>query len=502
MQALGAREGLLAKREALVAEREALVAKREVLVREQSLLLSAPPLPMRPTAAADAIAAPSFSLPPLCSDPTWIARLRVEVSSAASERAWILKFITAVRGWLRLRDEVSQRTAALVGTIRLQPSTLVHSGVFARCAQHFDGISAASRATIADVEARVLAPLAALAAGVYSDVERHATQLSRMEKALERARVKYLSNSTSSSSSVGSSLGSGSSSGGGPTTPEGYVVPPGSEVMARPSSSGSGSGNSRRHHGRRPSTLESTALRVAAIGGRIAETRRPGLEREAEASRRAYERERLAVVEALHAVGFAQRSALVTSAAALEHLIVVAQHQRAAAVPPLHETERMRSQVAAQSRVVVVQCAQRSEAFAARRESLLEAACATTVRVAPLDSTSDTDLVHGEVEVIAGWLRKQGSNLVKSWKTRWFYILGGALFYQRGGKGDDLEPVHVVDILLCNVKESDAGSLPHTVRRIMCCYEVLRTTVLIESIKLTVNHSIPCDYSATLYCTS
>jgi hypothetical protein len=252
--------------------------------------------------------------------------------------------------------------------------------------------------------------------------------------------------------------------------------------MARPSSSGSGSGNSRRHHGRRPSTLESTALRVAAIGGRIAETRRPGLEREAEASRRAYERERLAVVEALHAVGFAQRSALVTSAAALEHLIVVAQHQRAAAVPPLHETERMRSQVAAQSRVVVVQCAQRSEAFAARRESLLEAACATTVRVAPLDSTSDTDLVHGEVEVIAGWLRKQGSNLVKSWKTRWFYIIGGALFYQRGGKGDDLEPVHVVDILLCNVKESDAGSLPHTVRIIMCCYEVLRTTVMINSI--------------------
>jgi hypothetical protein len=56
-----------------------------------------------------------------------------------------------------------------------------------------------------------------------------------------------------------------------------------------------------------------------------------------------------------------------------------------------------------------------------------------------------------------GYLMKQSSSLKKDWKRRWFSLLGGQLFYVRSSK--DLSPVHVVNVLLCTVRNSSKTEL-------------------------------------------
>ena len=57
----------------------------------------------------------------------------------------------------------------------------------------------------------------------------------------------------------------------------------------------------------------------------------------------------------------------------------------------------------------------------------------------------------------SGYLRKQSSSLKKDWKRRWFSLQQGQLFYVRSWS--DLEPVHVVNVLICTVRVSSKSEL-------------------------------------------
>ena len=57
----------------------------------------------------------------------------------------------------------------------------------------------------------------------------------------------------------------------------------------------------------------------------------------------------------------------------------------------------------------------------------------------------------------SGYLRKQSSSLKKDWKRRWFSLQQGQLFYVRSWS--DLEPVHVVNVLICTVRLSGKSEL-------------------------------------------
>ena len=57
----------------------------------------------------------------------------------------------------------------------------------------------------------------------------------------------------------------------------------------------------------------------------------------------------------------------------------------------------------------------------------------------------------------AGYLRKQSSSLKKDWKRRWFVLQQGQLFYVRSFA--DLDPVHVVNVLICTVRASAKAEL-------------------------------------------
>ena len=57
----------------------------------------------------------------------------------------------------------------------------------------------------------------------------------------------------------------------------------------------------------------------------------------------------------------------------------------------------------------------------------------------------------------SGYLRKQSSSLKKDWKRRWFVLQQGQLFYVRSFT--DLEPVHVVNVLICTVRLSQKADL-------------------------------------------
>ena len=57
----------------------------------------------------------------------------------------------------------------------------------------------------------------------------------------------------------------------------------------------------------------------------------------------------------------------------------------------------------------------------------------------------------------SGYLRKQSSSLKKDWKRRWFSLQQGQLFYVRSST--DLEPVHVVNVLICTVRPSQKAEL-------------------------------------------
>jgi len=52
----------------------------------------------------------------------------------------------------------------------------------------------------------------------------------------------------------------------------------------------------------------------------------------------------------------------------------------------------------------------------------------------------------------SGYLRKQSSSLKRDWKRRYFVLSHGQLFYIRSA--DDLSPIHVVNVLLCSVRQS------------------------------------------------
>jgi len=56
-----------------------------------------------------------------------------------------------------------------------------------------------------------------------------------------------------------------------------------------------------------------------------------------------------------------------------------------------------------------------------------------------------------------GYLRKQSSSIKKDWKQRWFILQNGQLFYVRDP--NDLNPVHVQNILLCTVRLSTRSEL-------------------------------------------
>ena len=56
-----------------------------------------------------------------------------------------------------------------------------------------------------------------------------------------------------------------------------------------------------------------------------------------------------------------------------------------------------------------------------------------------------------------GYLRKQSSNLRGDFKARWFILQNGQLFYVRDA--DDLNPVHVQNVLLCTVRLSQKSDL-------------------------------------------
>lgn len=57
-----------------------------------------------------------------------------------------------------------------------------------------------------------------------------------------------------------------------------------------------------------------------------------------------------------------------------------------------------------------------------------------------------------------GYLRKQSTNIKKDWLRRWFHLQGGQLFYFRSSK--DLEPQHVVNVILCTVRPCYKSELP------------------------------------------
>ena len=448
------REAALSERERLCAQRERVCAEREAALAAQKPLLP-PRVVHSASIAQSSTEAPSWSVsraiqPDSFSSPAWTAQLRREVASASTERAWLLTLVATIKAWLRSHEQ--DGTADISRVLRSGAGHGFGSAdaVLERCGRHFSMSGEISRVLARGVRSQVLEPLEALAAGDYAAVERRGAQLTRAAKVLERARVRYLSVSTSTSAASSAAPFASPGSGG---------VPTGSEVLT-PSTA--------RSKGRRASALEATASALEAtatrLAGRIADNRRPALLLEMEAARKAYETERLAVVAALHDVDFARRSQLVVASAALEQLLGVAQRARASAAVAASDAAQRSAALAAQARAVDTIRMQRGEAFAARRAALLAEACRLSVRLpAPSpETTRECDLIDGATDVVAGWLRKQGSNLVKKWKQRWCFVRGGALFYQRGGKEDDLAAVHVVDILLCSVKTSDSAALPHT----------------------------------------
>lgn len=58
-----------------------------------------------------------------------------------------------------------------------------------------------------------------------------------------------------------------------------------------------------------------------------------------------------------------------------------------------------------------------------------------------------------------GYLRKQSSNMRKDWKRRWFALQDGQLFYFRSA--EDLTPQHVVNVMICTVKEVTQSELQY-----------------------------------------
>lgn len=60
----------------------------------------------------------------------------------------------------------------------------------------------------------------------------------------------------------------------------------------------------------------------------------------------------------------------------------------------------------------------------------------------------------------SGYLRKQSSNVRKDWKRRWFILKSGQLYYVRSST--DLNPIHVVNAIICHVRGSKLSDLPYT----------------------------------------
>jgi len=66
-----------------------------------------------------------------------------------------------------------------------------------------------------------------------------------------------------------------------------------------------------------------------------------------------------------------------------------------------------------------------------------------------------------------GYLLKQSSSVRKDWKRRWFVLQDGKLYYFRGP--NDLEPQHVVNVLICTVR-------PTVEKGLQFCFELISPT--------------------------
>eukprot|EP00742_Colponemidia_sp_Colp-10_P003522 GILJ01003749.1.p1 GENE.GILJ01003749.1~~GILJ01003749.1.p1 ORF type:complete len:784 (+),score=113.11 GILJ01003749.1:41-2392(+) len=69
----------------------------------------------------------------------------------------------------------------------------------------------------------------------------------------------------------------------------------------------------------------------------------------------------------------------------------------------------------------------------------------------------DSRETHLQDNAKSGYLWKRSSRMVKDWKRRWFEIQDGKLYYHRNWK--DSNPIFVVNLLLCHVRESADADL-------------------------------------------
>lgn len=77
-------------------------------------------------------------------------------------------------------------------------------------------------------------------------------------------------------------------------------------------------------------------------------------------------------------------------------------------------------------------------------------------------SEIDQEIQENNDIVKAGYLWKQGTNMMKDWKRRWFFIQNGKLFYSRTDNLTNTPPVFVCDLLISTVRENIMSDMRFT----------------------------------------
>eukprot|EP00604_Paraphysomonas_vestita_P000331 CAMPEP_0174826416 /NCGR_PEP_ID=MMETSP1107-20130205/44001_1 /TAXON_ID=36770 /ORGANISM="Paraphysomonas vestita, Strain GFlagA" /LENGTH=409 /DNA_ID=CAMNT_0016059533 /DNA_START=809 /DNA_END=2041 /DNA_ORIENTATION=+ len=79
-----------------------------------------------------------------------------------------------------------------------------------------------------------------------------------------------------------------------------------------------------------------------------------------------------------------------------------------------------------------------------------------------LQEISEVDDDRENELVKAGYLWKQGTNMMKDWKRRWFFIQNGKLYYSRTDNLANSPPVLVCDLLISTVRENVMSDMRFT----------------------------------------
>jgi len=80
-----------------------------------------------------------------------------------------------------------------------------------------------------------------------------------------------------------------------------------------------------------------------------------------------------------------------------------------------------------------------------------------------------------------GYLRKQSSSLKRDFKSRWFILQNGQLFYVRDQS--DLTPVHVQNVLLCTVRQSHKADLD-------LCFDLISPNKRVYTLQAETEHAM------------